>query len=383
MSVYIDLTEFLNTPVLTGIQRVTAEICRHWPNGGLRPVKLGEAGDLVELPTSLIGAVARCFKDQTGAAVREVLSLRDKVLRSMRGNGFEILLVPELFYEPRRVEFYRRMDDATRQRCRFIVYDLMPLIHPEYFSPDMAHDVICGYFSMIRCMPHCGFISEWTRSAYRGRLLRSNDISGVVLRLGSDGLGPRPRGVGGGRGMEFCAVGTIEPRKNHSLILEAFEPLLHTIQGLRLTFLGRLGWVDPKFAEHLTSFAAENREAFSWISDADDDCIRRHVNSARATVYVSSAEGFGLPPVESLWLGTPVIASSGLPSLETIGQQGVEIVAPLDVAQLRVAVQKFIENSFAAEKEAEALKLDLPTWASFARQVASWCEVTGNSSHLA
>ena len=53
-----------------------------------------------------------------------------------------------------------------------------------------------------------------------------------------------------------------------------------------------------------------------------------------ATIYISEAEGFGLPPVESLWLGTPVVASAAIPSLEAIGPAGVHIVEPVNTIEL-------------------------------------------------
>jgi glycosyltransferase involved in cell wall biosynthesis len=373
MSVYIDLTEFLSNPVLTGIQRVTAEICRWWPDDTLRPVRLTTAGSLVELPGALIKAIARCFRDTDGAAVRQVRALKEATIASVSLDRPDILLVPELFYDLQRVAFFRSIGTNASQRLRFIVYDLMPLLHPEYFAPDISYAVVCGYYSMIREIPQCGFISKWTQETYCRRLLRSRDIRGIVLRLGSDGLGAKPAKPLLQRPLDFCVVGTIEPRKNHALVLDAFEHLLRSVEGLRLTFLGRLGWADAQVTERIRQMAAGNCPGFAWISDADDNCIRQHVERARATVYVSSAEGFGLPPVESLWLGTPVIASRNLPSLEEVGSCGVHVVDPLDAATLREAVRLFLDDSFAEAKAREASAVTLPTWASFARQVAAWC----------
>lgn len=373
MRVYIDLTEFLGNPTLSGIQRVTAELCRCWPNQDLRPIRLTQKGKLVELPTSLIGAIARSFQDRDGPAVGKLRASR-KAIAAVPADGPEVILVPELFYDQQRVEFFRHLDDRSLQRYRFIIYDLIPILHPEYFAGEIPYDVICGYFSVIRNIPQCGFISEATRNLYCRRLRRLPCSTGAVFRLGSNGLGPRPATPEDSRPLHFCAVGSIETRKNHALILDAFEPLLGTVEGLRLTFLGREAWVDPVFKERLHRMAAENRAEFQWIPDGSDDCIRRHVESARATVFVSSVEGFGLPPVESLWLGTPVIVSPNIPSLEAIGSQGIEMVDPLDALTLRQAVMKFTDDRFAISKAREAREVLLPTWASFARDVADWCE---------
>jgi len=373
MSVYVDLTEFLARPILTGIQRVTAEICRFWPSDDLRPLRLTESGQLIELPPALISAIARCFNDPDGTAVREVCSLREKPVREVPRNGDETVLVPELFYDPWRVEFFRRQSRDSLSRYRFIVYDLMPLLYPEYFAPDIPHDIISAYFSLIRRIPHCGFISRWTQETYCCRLRREQSLTGVVLRLGSDGLGPRPATPRLGRPPKFCVVGTIEPRKNHGLILDAFEPLLRINRGIQLTFLGRLGWVDAHLGERLQRMSSGECPGFRWISDADDACVRHHVEEARASIYVSSAEGFGLPPVESLWLGTPVIASAHLPSLEAVGTQGLQIITDLNANALQDAVHSFLDDTFGDSKAEETLAIDLPTWASFAQQTADWC----------
>ena len=372
MSVHIDITEFLNNPALTGIQRVTAEICRCWPDEGLRPVKLDRSGTLVELPVELIRAIAACFDDPDGAAIRVVHTLRDRAVRRVTADPAMTVLVPELFYDPARVAFFRRMHDRELERFRFIVYDLIPLLYPDYFTSELQHDIICGYFSMMRRVRNCGFISEWTQRTFCQRLLRSPHVTGRVFRLGSDGLGPRPEGAPADRPPHFCVVGAIKRHKNPSIILEAFEPLLWAIDGLRLTFLGKLDWVESGFEERLRSMAARC-PGLSWTSNASDTCIRKHVEEARATVFVSAAEGFGLPPVESLWAGTPVIASPNIPSLERAGSQGIEIVDPVNAVNLRAAVTRFLDDRFAAAKAREARALDLPTWRSFTEEVAAWC----------
>jgi len=69
-----------------------------------------------------------------------------------------------------------------------------------------------------------------------------------------------------------------------------------------------------------------------------------------------------------------VIASANLPSLEATGSHGVQIVDPLYTAGLRSAVQLFLDDSFADAKTLEAHGVELPTWASFAQEIANWCE---------
>ncbi|HEX7360786.1 MAG TPA: glycosyltransferase [Bryobacteraceae bacterium] len=325
----------------------------------------------VALPPALISAVGRYFRDGAEAEATEI-----RRLASARGSPVEILtsdtlLVPEIFaYE--RAKYFREMSNQQLQRCRFIIYDLLPFTHPEYFLPHLP-GVMSEYFHIMRRANYCGFISEYTRDAFYGRLMRTATRGGVVLPLGSDSLGPRNSRPTANRSLAFTVLGTIEPRKNHALILEAFEPLLGKIQGLTLSFVGRMGWVDSDFARRVHALASDNRSGFQFHDAPTDSAIRIQIEQSRATIYASDAEGYGLPPVESLWLGTPVIASKTIPSLQALPGAGIHYVEPLDVERLRQAVLAFLDDGYANQKVEEALHLELPTWRSFTQEVLRWC----------
>ncbi|MGI0135189.1 MAG: glycosyltransferase, partial [Candidatus Micrarchaeaceae archaeon] len=203
--------------------------------------------------------------------------------------------------------------------------------------------------------------------------MRTAARGGVVLPLGSDSLGPRNSRPNPNRSLTFTVIGTIEPRKNHALILEALEPLLGKIQGLTLSFVGRMGWVDSDFARRVHALASDNRSGFRFHDAPTDSAIRLHIEQSRATIYTSNAEGYGLPPVESLWLGTPVIASKTIPSLQALPGTGIHYVEPLNAKTLRQAVLAFLDDGYANQKAKETLHVKLPTWRSFTQEVLRWC----------
>ncbi|MGP0074397.1 MAG: glycosyltransferase [Bryobacteraceae bacterium] len=378
MSVYIDVTEFLASPLRSGIQRVVAQICRNWPDGSLVPVRF-ERDKLVVLSRQLIGDIERHFEQSRAASL---LAFRFAMAKTWRARAplilkdEDTLLVPEVFYDLERLAYYSALSEKTIARCRFILYDLTPIEYPEFF-PDAQYDAICAYFQMIRRVAHCGFISQATQRAYCHRLLRLGDLSGVVFRLGSDGLGPRPASARRCPSLTFTVVGRIEPSKNPDVVLEAFEPLLQQIPGMRLILIGAIGHMRPSFSDKLKRMAADPASGVSHYSNASDELIRTHVDASRATIFVSGAEGFGLPPVESLWRGIPVIASAKIPSLETIGSMGVDLVEPLTVPRLRNAVRAFLDDEYAMRKSEEAMALELPTWQGFTSEVAAWCAPDG------
>ena len=252
------------------------------------------------------------------------------------------------------------------------MYDLLPLTYPEFFHSG-ATVGLYPYYSLIRRATCCGFISDDARDDYYGRLLRTSESGGVVLPLGSDALGPKPKRVALNRPLTFSVLGTIEPRKNHELILDAFEPLLRQIDGLRLSFIGKIGWISEEFANRVRALAAAPDSGFNLYAASGDGAIRKCIQESRATLYVSTVEGFGLPPVESLWLGTPVIASTTIPSLRRLDSKGIHFVDPLNVANLRSAVMAFVEDAYANQKTEEISQLNLPTWQSFTEEVLRWC----------
>jgi glycosyltransferase involved in cell wall biosynthesis len=372
MSLYIDLTEFLTNPITTGIQRIEGEICRHLPPDAAIPVRL-TAGSWIAFPPALIEAIARHFADPGESRVAEIRRI------GAVGNGSvakisqqDIVLVPEVFIEHQRLEFFRELPDQELQQFRFIVFDLLPVTHPEYFWSDWLLQ-ICEYYKVLRRASCCAFISERTCDDYYRRLKRTSARGGVVLPLGCDSLGPRAERPALYRPLAFSVLGTIEPRKNHELILEAFEPLLRQIEGLQLNFIGKMGWVEPTFAQKVQALASDKNSGFRLCPASGDGAIRDYIDQSRATIYVSAAEGYGLPPVESLWLGTPVIASTTIPSLQGLGSKGIHYVEPLNVVNLRKAVIAFIDDPYANQKTEETMYLNLPTWQSFTQEVLRWC----------
>ncbi len=112
--------------------------------------------------------------------------------------------------------------------------------------------------------------------------------------------------TGGGR--VYLTVGTIEPRKNHELMLDAFERLWAEGGQARLMMFGRLGWRSDRLARRIRRHP-QFGQRLMWFesgSDAELDYAYRH---ASALIFASRCEGFGLPLVEAMQYGLPVIAS--------------------------------------------------------------------------
>lgn len=128
-------------------------------------------------------------------------------------------------------------------------------------------------------------------------------------------------------------VGTIEPRKNLLTLLKAFEEILRsTTLSTQLVIAGKKGWLVDELFSHIKKSNVENRLRFTgYLTDED---LRALYSSCRVFVYPSLYEGFGLPPLEAMACGAPVIASR-IPSIvEAVGPDSARLVSPTGVQAL-------------------------------------------------
>ena len=222
--------------------------------------------------------------------------LRDRATRAtaLSISDDVLIVVPEVFFDPARAGFHRERLRRNSSAVALLSYDFIPWLQPDRF-PLPSVTSLMPYLRLVRDAQHVAFISEQTRREYVTRILRRpGHKGGPVLPLGADGLGMEHQSWSPGR-HEFVALGSIDGRKNQHLILEAFELLWRNGSEARLTLLGRVfagadrAWIERAMHDH----------RFRWIDHPSQEIVAATLREARATIYVSAVEGFGLPPVES------------------------------------------------------------------------------------
>ena len=105
----------------------------------------------------------------------------------------------------------------------------------------------------------------------------------------------------------FLMVGTVEPRKGHALVLDAFDELWAEGSAVCLVIVGRQGWMADDVAARMRSHSRTDSQLI-WLEQASDEYLAQIYDVARALVAASEGEGFGLPLVEAALRGLPVIA---------------------------------------------------------------------------
>ncbi len=131
-------------------------------------------------------------------------------------------------------------------------------------------------------------------------------------------------------------VGTIEPRKNLSRLAEALKALRDAGLNIPLVIVGSKGWLYDDFFRRLEGL--EMGDAFHFPGFVPDDDLAVMYGAATATVMPSVYEGFGLPVLESMACGTPVLASNRA-SLPEMGGEAARYFDPYDVSAMAASIR--------------------------------------------
>jgi glycosyltransferase involved in cell wall biosynthesis len=135
----------------------------------------------------------------------------------------------------------------------------------------------------------------------------------------------------------LLTVGRIEPRKNHAALLRAYRLLPGTPPPLVIVGQRDFGYGDFE-AELAQMPAGRQVHLFSDVGDRELPALYRH---AQVFVYPSFAEGFGMPPLEAMASGAPVITSASTAIPEVVGDAGL-LIDPTDATALQAALQRLL-----------------------------------------
>jgi glycosyltransferase involved in cell wall biosynthesis len=172
-------------------------------------------------------------------------------------------------------------------------------------------------------------------------------------------------------------VGTLEPRKNLVRLLEAFAHLRRRHGDLALVLTGQRGWKERSILETVERLGLSR--AVRMTGRVPRAALVGVYGAAEALVYPSLYEGFGLPLIEAMACGTPVIAAPNGALRET-GGDAVEFVDPLHVDSIVAGVEKVLNDpAWAAELRKRGLARAAHwTWADAARETrAVYAQVSG------
>jgi glycosyltransferase involved in cell wall biosynthesis len=399
--VMIDCTQMLAAVRHAGIPRVVRNIARHgvaaaaaygativpvrFEDDHFLALSMSSAGDIVDVvPRPPANAAHPMLRRLHKLLVPRTLvqAIRRQWRRMVRRppSGTPIEFGPQdtlLLADSSWATRYWHVIDRAREagtRIGVVQYDFIPHTHPEFVGKRLATSFRSWMSDTLKRADFVAAISEAVAAEARDELRRMGrdpDRSMPLVqafRLGADVKPPAKDGTVRGELLEFLAaspvqpyltVGTIEPRKNQTILPDVFEAVWRQVPDARLLIAGFVGWNGnelmrrlhghPRYGSHLMHFGD--------LSDAE---LLHVYGRARGLIFPSRAEGYGLPIVEALSHGMRVFASD-IPAHREVGGPWCAYFAPCDVAGLAAQIVRWErDGDFPAARPQAAF--DSPTW---------------------
>ena len=175
-------------------------------------------------------------------------------------------------------------------------------------------------------------------------------------------------------------LGTIEPRKNHSLIIDALESGLAE-SGMKAIFAGRIGWNVKELEKRIKTHPLYNKSLF-FVEKPDDVTVDYLYKNAFAVAFPTFNEGFGLPIIEAFMRGTPVVASD-IPVLHEVAGDFADYFDPNDKNDLIRCVKALMNDPETYKAKKAKLKEYVPyTWDESAEDMLNAVISTSENSKV-
>jgi len=299
-------------------------------------------------------------------------------INRLETNLEKLLKISDVYHSP-----YMPIPEAVinqhKTKSFLTVHDLIPILHPEYFENNERPLVAVAIESAINegwffCVsnstkndlcthypidPNRVFVTHLAAS--RSRFHKIDDQLKIETVKSKYGIAEQPY---------FLSLCTLEPRKNVDQIIRSFIHLVEqeAIHDLNLVLIGSKGWdFDPIFSAIKNANRFKSRIIVTgFVDDAD---LAYLYSGAFGFIYPSFYEGFGLPPLEAMQCGLPVVTSNTSSLPEVVGEAGI-LIDPKDGTALSQQMLNLYQNeSLRAELSIKSVKqAEKFSWNNFVEQ---------------
>ena len=251
-----------------------------------------------------------------------------------------------------------------RPSCRSVitVHDLAFLLYPHFLTKESAR--YYGHIDQaVRWTDHIIAVSESTKRDTMQHLGVPEDKITVVYEAANplfrpvdkDGAREQVRNRHGVEGPFILFVSTIEPRKNVPTLLRAVWQLLECYkEDVRLVLAGGKGWLFQDAFAMVEELKLDSRVHFVGRVSSED--LLHLYNAAEMLAHPAFYEGFGLPPLEAMACGLPVVVANVASLPEVVGDAGL-LIDPHDADELTVAMWRLLnDNDLREEMQTKGLR---------------------------
>jgi len=377
MTLYIDITQLERQRVNTGIQRVVKEFIEHLVLKNTRTkyeillfnitLKKFQTISKKELKLFMNDLLNYQFKDKKTIEIQNIKPTTKTIFFDLDSS----------WNAPYKREKLYPILKANNFLIFNLIYDLIPIYMPQFVQDQVVKNYQSYIKAVYKYSSHTICISKATQKdflKYKNELNIKKEIQTSVVHLGSD-FKKHKITIKDEKHLSLLAkkyilfVGTIEPRKNHSEVLEAFDLLSKKNPDLYLIFIGIKGWSMDDFFEKLTTHPLLNKRIFH-LQNIDDAALYHFYQNAFIVTYLSKYEGFGLPIIESLQHANITITSDNTSMIEA-GSSFAEYVKHNSPKHLAQIIQSYIENKTLYNQRKKHIKENFYafSWHDFANEV--------------
>lgn len=370
----VDVSELCQRDAKTGILRVVREILRVWldhppPGWSIEPVYAGTDSQGYRY--------ARRFTSRF-LGIPEAWA-HDEPVEAWHGDVFLALdLHPQVL--PSQAVWLQTLRQRG-VRVVTLVYDLLPVLAPEYFiegaRPLYQHwlESLAGFDGAV-CISKAVAqdLHDWLHTFGPQRSL---PFGIGWFHLGADLTAPphaseelpkQAQHVLSALSEQpsFLMVGTLEPRKGHAQVLQAFESLWSSGLELKLVIVGKQGWMIEELASRIREHSRAGQSLF-WLEATSDDLLEKIYAASTCLIAASHGEGFGLPLIEAAQHKLPIIARD-IPVFREVAGNHAFYFNAKDANGLAEAIKQWL-SLYRAGKHPKSDEMPWLTWAQSAAQL--------------
>ena len=363
-SIFVDITSLMVMDHGGGIQRVQRSLIENWvanPPEGLNifPIFYSEPEmKFLYLNQNQMPILKPINQDRNGIA--EIAE--GDVFLNLDLN-YRFAIENEVFYKSLR---------KHKVYIYTVLYDLLPLSVPNAF-PAGIKDFhrkwleVASRYSKLLCISKTveADVIEWASN--NGMLVQATSIT-----LGSNFSDPltstqlNQKNDTSSAQMNFLIVSTLEVRKSHEQVLNAFEILWEEGHDVTLTFVGRKGWKVDDLLARIESHRYLNKKLF-WLNNLSDEGLEKTYRQSTALINASIGEGFGLPLVEASFFGLPLILRD-IPIFREVAGENAWYFATHDSQELATSVKSWLEE-YAQGKIHPSTEINAISWQDTCNQI--------------
>lgn len=246
------------------------------------------------------------------------------------------------------------------------IHDLIPITRPEFSKPEVSARFTADMLRVSARADKVIYNSEATRQEAESWFAKVGRVpEGLVAHLGLGPLAPGSTPCAATEPPHFTAIGTIEPRKNHALLLSLWQEFNRTLPPAEvpvLHIIGRRGWNNDSVFDILDNDPMMGVTVFEH-PDMPDQARDALLAESRALLFPSHVEGFGLPPLEAAQLGVPVFCGENAIYQEILGDYPLYL--PVDkpylwAKEILERARRLRESE--AERQVRGRSVTIPDW---------------------